>query len=596
MGYVEKIKDVDPELRSALIDMNEYKVTDEDFKDANVIDIGANIGLFTGMAIDGGAKRVISIEPSNLPYEKLFETFKDEAKVVILKNAIAGSRRKVYIMGNDTHGQVYELANVITNEDNSVMTLTMDDIFNISIPDDEDVVLKIDVEGSEHEALYAMSSNAWSRVKSLHIEIHGFPPNQPSDVEAMKRYIYAKGFTLMSEIIPKSWNVDEKGEVFNVQDMPVSICRFNRGMLGVASESVEIGSQATPTRVTATICTRGRYETTFPMALMSLLMQTKLPDQIIIYDDNTPEKRIDMRNNPTFQCLFLLMNQKKIEWEVVWGSGEGQVKNHQHAYEHAKHPFIFRMDDDDVLEPNVLEELAREMDSVTGAVAGLIPFVRSMGKMHPRASNKIEDIYDGMNIQWFFPETDEVMQVDHLNQSFLYRKEATHGYCKELSRIGHREETMLTYDIKCAGWDVKVNPKAVTWHFHSDGGIRDDSKAELWKHDEEVFSRYLKEKRIKIPKVFTAVLNSGLGDHYMFLTILPQILEKYRGYDSYRIMLYVCYPHVFNHMLTDPNIILLSIADAIQAGINMDDHNVYIRAMDMGWRGHLTEIFKKMYL
>jgi FkbM family methyltransferase len=227
-------------------------------------------------------------------------------------------------------------------------------------------------------------------------------------------------------------------------------------------------------KVTCSISTRNRYFTTLPLCLTSIINQTRVPDELIIFDDGD---HIDLRNEPIYKNIFRMFDMKGIDWKVVYGERKGQVKNHQLTLTEAKHPLIFRCDDDNVLEYNVLETLIKYIstDDKIGAIAGLIIDPKNDSRHNPNASNKIDDIFVGLNEQWFYPNIDfETKEVDHLYSSFLFRKDAAkHGYCMELSPKGFREETIFTYEMKLAGWKILFTPKCLSWHFHSPtGGIR----------------------------------------------------------------------------------------------------------------------------
>jgi len=224
--------------------------------------------------------------------------------------------------------------------------------------------------------------------------------------------------------------------------------------------------------VTAFIPTKGRYNTTLPLAIMSVINQTVKVKKLIIYDDGEHK---DLRQEALYNYLFKTIEFEGIKWEVIWGPGRGQVAGHQQSIDKCTTEWIWRIDDDNVAEPNVLEELLAVADENTGAVGGLVidPTMNFQGTL---ASNKIEDIDLGLNEQWFVPSCATVKSVDHLYSTFIYRKVAAiqaGGYCMDLSPKGHREETLLTYSIYRSGWKVLFNPKAKTLHYRMGrGGIR----------------------------------------------------------------------------------------------------------------------------
>ena len=72
-------------------------------------------------------------------------------------------------------------------------------------------------------------------------------------------------------------------------------------------------------KITIDICTKGRYFSTLPLTIQSVLNQTVLPTEIIIYDDNSENEKIDLRSIAIYQYFFKLMEMKKIEWVVIYG-------------------------------------------------------------------------------------------------------------------------------------------------------------------------------------------------------------------------------------------------------------------------------------
>lgn len=247
--------------------------------------------------------------------------------------------------------------------------------------------------------------------------------------------------------------------------------------------------------VTASISTKNRYFSTLPAAIISIAQQTKVPKSILIFDDGD---QVDLRKDNLYQNIFTLLECREIEWKIIFGQKKGQVLNHQRALEIAQTKWIWRLDDDNIAESNVLETLIGCADEKTGAVGGLV--------LHPggimpietfKSPNKIEDIFTTPNIQWIRGYK-EIIEVDHLYSTFILRREVAleQGYCMDLSPAGHREETLLTYGMKMKGWKILVNPNATTWHLRqNEGGIRSYSDEENWIHDDKIFIEKMNEMR-----------------------------------------------------------------------------------------------------
>jgi glycosyltransferase involved in cell wall biosynthesis len=340
-------------------------------------------------------------------------------------------------------------------------------------------------------------------------------------------------------------------------------------------------------RVTATVSTKGRYFSTLPLVIEAICLQTYKPEHLIIYDDGEHK---DLREDPLYQNLLPFISQSGISWDVVWAPGKGQVFNHEQARKNARTEFIWRLDDDNVPMPNVLEELVKCMTDGVGAVGGVVIDPKQL--IPPSdCRNKIEEIYDGRNLQWFFHKG--VHEVDHLYSTFLYRKEAAkHGYCQHLSQVGHREETIFTHEIKLGGWALLVNPEALTWHLrNAQGGIRSNPDQSLWQHDEVVFARKLTQWGVKPRETKLCVLDNGVGDHYIFKQMLPELKEKHK---DKRIVLALCYPEVFEG---ETGFEIISIADAKkELGDKFEDTNVYAHCWVTNWKGPVLDAFREFYL
>jgi hypothetical protein len=352
--------------------------------------------------------------------------------------------------------------------------------------------------------------------------------------------------------------------------------------------SVKHGGYGMRPTVTCYIPTKDRYYSTLPLALMAVSMQTVKPDRLVIYDDGEQK---DLREVPLYQNIFFILMDKGIKWEVLFGKRRGQVNLHQDAVDKCTTEWLWRLDDDNYPEPDCLEillECASTNQSI-GAVGGTV-LHRNYSKNVVMESGRIEDVLTYANVQWS-PHKD-IIKVDHLYSTFIYRKEAAkHGYCSLLSPVGHREETLFTYEMKRNGWQLLVEPKAVTWHLRDDqGGIRSaeyNGKQELWSYDEKIFRNKMDSFGINFTQTKLIVLDNGLGDHLCFKSILPEIREKYKD-----LVLAVCYPEVFKN----DDIKLISIADAKNMG-DITQYNVYKFLWDTTPRRYtLQEAFRRLYL
>lgn len=317
--------------------------------------------------------------------------------------------------------------------------------------------------------------------------------------------------------------------------------------------------------ILCSISTRGRYDTTLPLAIAAVINQTRKVDKLIVYDDNDTPR--DVREIHHYASLLNIMNVKGIEFEWVYAGKKGQHYNHQMANT-AGYTWVWRVDDDCIPESNVLENLYGIVNESVGAVGGAIltPPYAPVGN----PTGKIVDIYKEQNIQW--NPILEFKDVDHLHCSFLYRAGVI-DYNLGLSRVAHREETLFTYGLVQKGLRCLVVPGATTWHMKANhGGIRTE-QAELFAHDEQIFQNI-----IGLSGKTIVVLDCGLGDHIVFSHVLSDIKNP---------VIFTCYQEVVP-------------GDSIQKAKDLFGdigcYNIYRKMDQWKWKGSLEEAFRKLYL
>ena len=320
-------------------------------------------------------------------------------------------------------------------------------------------------------------------------------------------------------------------------------------------------------KVLCSVATRGRYFTTLPLVLNAIINQTRPVDKLVIFDDNDEPK--DMRKEMIYSYFFQMLDIKGIAWEWIYAPKKGQHHIHQIANTMG-YDWVWRVDDDAIPEPNVLETLYSYIEPSIGAIGGSIltpPFMPNTSAV----TGKIDKIDVEPNIQW--GNINVTTYVDHLHCTFLYRAGVV-DYNLGLSRVAHREETLFTYQLQQKGYLIAAVANAVTWHMKNpQGGIRSETKAELYEHDEKIFRNIIERRNRTI-----VVLNCGLGDHIVFSRILPSIPNA---------EVYTCYPEVVPGK---------SIAQAQQLFGDLDHWNIYKKMDQWKWKDSLENAYRKLYL
>lgn len=445
--------------------------------------------------------------------------------------------------------------------------------------------LQLNEKGTDYIHFFcaALSRKAWNKVGPLSEDF----PYRDYEIDWCRRaqksgYSIKRICHIKSEngYITGDFHVFHKGG-YTLNSHPEPIPSLNKGTV---FSKVPATRQTTP--VTAHISTRERYKTTLPLAIQSVSLQSVVPQRLIIFDDGDGG---EFFNESVYCHIFNVLYQKGCQVDVVKGDGSGQVLNHQKAIDMAETPYIWRVDDDNSAEPNVLENLLVHisMDGV-GAVASSVyfPWVVPV-PLDLSASGLIGDIKVRENVQWF--KFSGPIQVEHLHNTFLFRKEAaSHGYPKNLSVVGHREETIFTHGMVLQGWKLLVVGDIITWHLREQkGGIRLFHDTSLWQNDEDSFGMWASTHGIEFNTYCLIVLDNGLGDHLAFCHVWPEIKKKAEK-NKNKIILAVCYPEVF---LGET---VISIDDASRLDKDLSKYSIYKFMADNNWKGNLVDAFRAM--
>lgn len=151
--------------------INNYINEKVDYTNKTCLDLGSNLGTFSKIAIDHGAKEVFAVECDHRNFNKANNSFKEVENVTVIHAAVSGStEKKLKIFksnANSNHSSTSILKRGHTfNEYDEVDNVNFTELVNRIKPD----IIKIDIEGAEYQILDAVIE--YSPVV-LFIEIHG---------------------------------------------------------------------------------------------------------------------------------------------------------------------------------------------------------------------------------------------------------------------------------------------------------------------------------------------------------------------------------------------------------------------------------------
>jgi len=206
-------------LYTEIIEKNEYKVEQSEIEGHNVLDIGANIGFFSLLALSFGAKQIISIEPNRESFLKLCENTQHFPQIHPLQFAVHNGLSKTC----ETSGTVLT-CEVKPSLNGTIPVITLAQAMILFPSDDNNLVLKMDIEGAEFDVLYYAGGSIIKRFKTIYMEIHD--KNQEKII-ALKNFINFFGYeTIHTQV--SVWNTCIDGKVISSTPLGQEVIKFER--------------------------------------------------------------------------------------------------------------------------------------------------------------------------------------------------------------------------------------------------------------------------------------------------------------------------------------------------------------------------------
>lgn len=210
------------EIYKEIVVDNVYNLSQSLIENKYVIDIGANNGVFSLYSSLLKAKKVLAVEPVGDTFNQLCKNINTMRckNVVPLKNVVSNNANdfvNISVKPNNGHNSLYN----VTDTFETVYTITLSDLLGNC--EGNDIVLKIDCEGSEYDILLNASNESMARVGRILIEMHADLHPVYKGFEVLHDKLTSFGFVREDYKQVYTWQVNDKGEQVNWKPLPYRV-------------------------------------------------------------------------------------------------------------------------------------------------------------------------------------------------------------------------------------------------------------------------------------------------------------------------------------------------------------------------------------
>jgi FkbM family methyltransferase len=208
----DNLKAQEPNTYHEIFEQNTYGVETAEVRGKTVIDIGANLGMFSLSCLSRGATKLIAIEAQPTVYNLgMLNNIAPYPAIIPLNYA-----------ASDVDGAIVHIPNahvasrVGGTDGDAVETITLATVLDRYNIIGDDLVMKIDCEGSEFNILLPAPTELLRRFNIIYMEVHANTNENPAyhDVKLIENKMIASGFNLAKRFTYYSYN--EKGESFHI--------------------------------------------------------------------------------------------------------------------------------------------------------------------------------------------------------------------------------------------------------------------------------------------------------------------------------------------------------------------------------------------
>jgi len=176
---------------------------------STVIDIGANIGVYSLYASQAQGTKVYAFEPMPKNFTMLQQNIKQnglEKQIFAFPMAVSGKKetRELFLGSSPAHSFLpmkeapfhAKFENPEPQDSIQVPCISLQDVFDTYHIDTCDV-LKLDCEGAEYDILYNISAEYYNRIAQIRMEYHNHLGNKRNTGFALIEFLQRQGFQVV---------------------------------------------------------------------------------------------------------------------------------------------------------------------------------------------------------------------------------------------------------------------------------------------------------------------------------------------------------------------------------------------------------------
>jgi FkbM family methyltransferase len=210
-------------LYNEVIQDNTYQVSHEQLRNMSVIDVGANMGMFSILAAGLGAPQVISCEPVGSTYHVLCDNVQRahmSSMVQTIKAAVTGIANGPVSMGVSSESQ---MNSVYKPGEYSELVPTVSLQQLVQMTTQPQVFLKMDCEGAEYDILMDSEPHVFDKITHVAVEIHGDMHPTHKGLELAQNRLRDLGFTCTDAQPFGMWWYDHTGTPVRFDPLNITI-------------------------------------------------------------------------------------------------------------------------------------------------------------------------------------------------------------------------------------------------------------------------------------------------------------------------------------------------------------------------------------